>query len=214
MTADPTIYEPRPGEDIAKTFRALHAMCIKHRQACSATFNGTEIVAKPGMSVTQMREQWQAARDKRQQMHELSAAGQASRAAQRENELVIAQEEQKGPEEFEVSDTAAWAEWRAANTDGYGAAVIRYAARWAHCMEQKLKEDKKLEDIAEAASHEADVEGITSFMYGAAVTMLAEVWKHGEALRRWHNRDCQLSDEGDKANESGGVLNPAMLKLG
>ena len=44
--------------------------------------------------------------------------------------------------------------------------------------------------------------------------MLAQCWVHGEALRRWHNRDTQIGTEGDKANESGGVLNPALLTIG
>lgn len=32
-------------------------------------------------------------------------------------------------------------------------------------------------------------------------------------LRRWHNKDIQLGTEGDAANESGGVLNPALLHI-
>jgi hypothetical protein len=40
------------------------------------------------------------------------------------------------------------------------------------------------------------------------------VWKHGEALRLWHNLKTQIRDEGEKANESGGVLNPACLSIG
>jgi len=40
------------------------------------------------------------------------------------------------------------------------------------------------------------------------------VWAHGEALRLWHNLKYQLRDEGEKANETGGVLNPALLNLG
>jgi hypothetical protein len=46
------------------------------------------------------------------------------------------------------------------------------------------------------------------------VSCLAKCWVHGEALRRWHNKETQLKDEGDKANEEGGVLNPAVLVLG
>jgi len=33
-------------------------------------------------------------------------------------------------------------------------------------------------------------------------------------LRRWHNKENQIGTEGDKANESGGVLNPALLSIG
>ena len=41
--------------------------------------------------------------------------------------------------------------------------------------------------------------------------MLSQVWEHGEELRRWHNLDTQIHDEGEKANDEGSVLNPALL---
>jgi hypothetical protein len=51
-------------------------------------------------------------------------------------------------------------------------------------------------------------------MYGAGVSMLSQVWEHGEQLRTWHNLKTQLRDEGERANKSGGVLNPALLNVG
>lgn len=71
-----------------------------------------------------------------------------------------------------------------------------------------------LADIAEGASHVADNEGITGFMYGCAVRILASCWRHGEELRRWHNVKYQIGTEGEEANERGGVLNPALLTIG
>ena len=50
-------------------------------------------------------------------------------------------------------------------------------------------------------------------MYGAAVSTLVAVWEHGEALRRWHNLKTQIGNEGERANASGGVLNPALLTV-
>ena len=102
----------------------------------------------------------------------------------------------------------------AANTEPYGAAVMTYAERWARLMEVRMAKGERIADIADQCSHLADVEGITGFMYGCAVSTLAAVWIHGEALRLWHNKTTQLGTEGDKANESGGVLNPAMLSIG
>ena len=68
---------------------------------------------------------------------------------------------------------------------------------------------------AEAMSTLADHKyGITGFQYGWAVAQLAHHWTHGEALRRWHNRATQIGTEGDKANETGGTLNPALLSIG
>jgi len=91
---------------------------------------------------------------------------------------------------------------------------MTYAERWARMMEARMAKGERIADIADECSHLADEEGITGFMYGAAVSTLAAVWKHGEALRMWHNLKTQIRDEGEKANESGGVLNPACLSIG
>ncbi len=107
-----------------------------------------------------------------------------------------------------------WEKCKANNQDGYGAAINEYANRWACLMEARMAAGEALADIAKQASREADTDGITGFMYGAAVSTLAAVWVHGEQLRRWHNKDTQIGDEGDKANEKGGVLNPAVLVAG
>lgn len=92
-----------------------------------------------------------------------------------------------------------------ANQDGYGSAVIRYAERWADLMKKKISEGCTLADIADRTSHEADTEGITGFMYGCAVSILAQVWEHGELLRDWHNRSYGY--QGD------GTVNPAILTI-
>lgn len=107
-----------------------------------------------------------------------------------------------------------WDQWVKNNDDDYGAACVRYAENWANLMEERMTEGVTVAEVADKASHDADTEGITGFMYGYAVKMLAGCWEHGEDLRRWHNKDVQIGDEGDKANESGGVLNPALLSIG
>ncbi len=112
-----------------------------------------------------------------------------------------------------ITNESVWQEWNANNQDEYGGAVIRYAECWANLMEERMAGGAKLEDIAKKCSHDADTEGITGFMYGAAVCVLASCWEHGETLRRWHNLDTQVNSEGERANESGGVLNPAILKI-
>ena len=106
---------------------------------------------------------------------------------------------------MEVKDIKVYEDWKANNTDPYGSAVFRYAERWANLMEEKITEGYKLEDIAESTSHQADIEGITGFMYGAAVSILSQCWQYGEELRKWHNK--QYNYEGD------GVANPAILVI-
>jgi hypothetical protein len=114
---------------------------------------------------------------------------------------------------MKLKDPEGWAKHKAANTDPYGNAILTYAERWADLMEEHLANGEKLEDFAQKTSHEADIEGITGYMYGAAVASLSMVWENGEELRRWHNLKTQIGNEGEKANESGGVLNPALINI-
>jgi len=115
---------------------------------------------------------------------------------------------------MQLKDAVGWEKAKAANTDAYGGRVISYAEDWANFMEREMAAGQTLEACAKATSREADTDGITGFMYGAAVSILAAVWQHGEALRRWHNLKTQLGTEGERANASGGVLNPALLNIG
>ncbi|GEM_PF-744795 len=113
-------------------------------------------------------------------------------------------------------DEAKWQEGIASQKDdSYGLCVYIYAECWARLMQKEIAQGFELRDIASRCSYKADISfGITGFMYGCAVKILAQCWKHGEELRLWHNVDTQIKDEGHKANETGGVLNPAMLSIG
>lgn len=107
-----------------------------------------------------------------------------------------------------------WENGKKNNTDPYGSAIYKYAEEWADIMEAEITNGARVEDIARDSSHEADTAGLTGFMYGAAVSILSNVWKYGEALRNWHNLDTQIGNEGEKANKEGGVLNPALMTIG
>lgn len=115
---------------------------------------------------------------------------------------------------IELKDPEGWATFSNANQDGYGSGVVRFAERWARLMQQRMSNGETIQDCAEDMSRLADSEGITGFMYGCAVHALANLWIHGEELRRWHNLDTQIGTEGETANENGGVLNPAILNIG
>lgn len=117
--------------------------------------------------------------------------------------------------EMSFSDKAGWDEWLAnQGDDGCGKTAFRYAEWWARLMELEIGNGKQIAEVANETSHEADVGGITGSMYGVAVSALAQYWKYGEELRRWHNIKTQLKNEGEKANEEGGVLSPTMLTIG
>jgi hypothetical protein len=115
---------------------------------------------------------------------------------------------------IELANEAGWKTFVEANKDGYGGRVVRYAEEWARLMQTRIANGETIPQCAQELSHLADDDGITGFMYGCAVSVLSKTWKHGEALRRWHNKETQIGTEGDKANESGGVLNPALLNIG
>ncbi len=111
------------------------------------------------------------------------------------------------------------AEWKkgveAQKGDGYGLGVYGFAEAWARLMQAKLAEGKQIAESADECCSLADKGfGISGFMYGAAVSVLSHCWKHGEELRRWHNLKTQIRDEGERANKTGGVLNPALLSIG
>lgn len=114
---------------------------------------------------------------------------------------------------MEIADEAGWQKSKQINSDGYGGAVMAFSERWARLIQLEMAKGRKLADVAEATSSEADLEGITGFMYGFAVSLLASCWKYGDELRRWHNLKHQIGDEGQKANDSGGLLNPAILSI-
>ncbi len=115
---------------------------------------------------------------------------------------------------MKIKDQAAYDDWKAKNRDGYGGATLAFAERWADMIDAEIAKGSALETVADRLSSRADVEGITGFMYGAAVHFLSQTWEHGERLRRWHNLATQIGNEGEKANEEGGTLNPALLSFG
>ncbi len=119
-----------------------------------------------------------------------------------------------GSPALEIAVQAFWDEGIANNKDPYGAAIYQYAEMWGRLMQIEMANGKSLPDIADECSHTADTEGITGFMYGCAVSILAGCWKYGEELRRWHNLKTQVGKEGERANETGGVLNPAIMTIG
>ena len=108
---------------------------------------------------------------------------------------------------MKVKNEEIWKEYNDKNKDAYGNATIRYAEKWANLMEKEIESGKKLIDIADKTSNEADTEGITGFMYGCAVGCLSSCWEYGEELRKWHNKQYGVDE-----NQSG-VVNPAILTI-
>ena len=101
-------------------------------------------------------------------------------------------------------------EWYNKNLDSYGHRCFTYAEDWAEKLEEIIEESsddiqKVIVDNAERTASEADTDGITGYMYGAAVSILSHCWEYGEYLRKWHNHEYNY--DGD------GVVNPAVLTV-
>lgn len=110
--------------------------------------------------------------------------------------------------ELELSDADAWNKSREVNSDPYGAAGMDYAEGWAKLMQIEISKGKTVAECANETQNGLGFMGITGFMYGCAVGILSSTWKHGEELRKWHNKQYGVSE--DKT----GVVNPAILSIG
>ena len=114
---------------------------------------------------------------------------------------------------MKYKNTELWNLGLAKNQDPYGNRCYTYAQEWAELMEARMSLGETIKQCAKETSRIADTDGITGYMYGASVSILSACWEHGEELRKWHNLDIQMGNEGEKANESGGVLNPALMSI-
>ncbi len=214
-TTHDNVYEPMAGETISQTGQAMCRLAQSKGVAISATFNDIPLMAKPGDDTGDIERAFWAESKRRRDEYDKSPEGIADAKRQAEAQRIADESAAEGIKPFDCIDRALWDSWVKVNADGgYGECIIRYAARWANLMDTAIAGGGKVESIADQLSSSADTEGITGFMYGCAVSILAKCWKHGEALRVWHNLKTQIRNEGEKANKDGGVLNPAMLNIG
>lgn len=206
------------GNTINNYCAAMVQFCRDNQCLAWGSFNGIKIGASPKSDPEAIAKYYMEESQRRSAQYcqtndykkrELQYEMKKRKKAKRFDHLIS-----ESPKGMHLRDAATWQEVLQKNTDDYGAAIMRYADQWARLMERSMAKGKSLVECADECSHEADNEGITGFMYGCSVSILAKVWIHGEALRRWHNKETQLGTEGDKANETGGVLNPAMLCIG
>ena len=181
----------------------------------SAVFNDQLIIVSPGMSDEEAIAIWESRSKERHEKYQHSFAA-------RKWEKEAATAHQRRQAEFDNAmlnapkmerDEQAWQRLVEKTKSGYGSAVLRFAENWARLMQAHIEEGQALDACAEETFHLADIEGITGLMYGAAVSILASCWKYGEVLRRWHNLKTQIGTEGEEVNRSGGVLNPALLRI-
>jgi len=110
-----------------------------------------------------------------------------------------------------ISNQEKWQKYQDSNTDDYGEACVKVARRVMEILDEGDAFDPH--DIICRADEETGVGGITGFMAGAMASMVSLCHSRGDEFRRKWNLDTQIQTEGEKANESGGVLNPALMSM-
>lgn len=210
-------YEPGPGQHILEAVTEMVTLANARGESVIASFNDIPLLAHPGDAPETIVESFYAEMKRQREAYlaspEYAERQRQAQEAQQQKERALAEGlATAGP--LKLSDPAAWQSWVEANTDPYGSACVRYAELWGRLMQVRIARGENLDQCAEETSHIANTDGITGFMYGCAVGMLAKAWEYGEQLRRWHNLKHQIQHEGEEANKTGGVLNPALLTIG
>ncbi len=96
----------------------------------------------------------------------------------------------------------------------YGKDIFEFATLWMETMEYLMSEGYDLDEILFLAEETGYYLGISGFMYGCSAEVISHCWIHGEEFRKLYNLDKQIHNEGEEANKTGKVLNPAMIEIG
>ena len=107
-----------------------------------------------------------------------------------------------------------YTEYKKVNCDDpYSREIVLFGERWMCAMETKIANGAGISDSLAPSAREADIDGITGFMYSCAAQAIAYFWEHGEEFRRAYNLKEQIHEEGGEANNNGGILNKAVINI-
>jgi len=110
-----------------------------------------------------------------------------------------------------IVNQGVWEEYVEGNKDPYGKACVDVARKVMELLDEDV--DFVLPNIVNWADDEIGTGGLTGFMAGAVAAMVSQCHSRGEEFRLAWNRATQLRDEGERANEIGDILNPALLMM-
>lgn len=110
-----------------------------------------------------------------------------------------------------IIEQAKWDVWVESNKDPYGGTCVDVARQVMETLD--VIDDFDCHKIICQADDKVNAGGITGFMAGCVARMVSQCHSRGEEFRKKWNLDNQIQDEGEKANESSGVLNPAILSI-
>jgi len=108
---------------------------------------------------------------------------------------------------------AGWDLWVEKNQDPYGKCICDVAREVMRLLDERPGEFKA-DDLVTEADKNIDAGGITGFMAGCVAAMVSKCHSRGDEFRRSWNLGNQIGNEGEKANEGTGILNPALLCVG
>lgn len=212
-------YEAMPGESVTTAAENMVKMAKQFGDVVTCEFNEIPLDATANSNPKDIADGYMAEMQRRsdeyQASPEYAKRQQEAKEAHERKMVEQAAALADAPATLTLRDPEGWAKAVEVNkADPYSNAVMVFTAKWARIMEGQMRQGKTLAECADAACSLADDDGITGFMYGAAVSTLAQVWVHGEELRRWHNRQYLSEDKAKAADESGGTVNPAILTIG
>lgn len=110
-----------------------------------------------------------------------------------------------------ITNQKDWDECVKNNQDPYGKACVDVAREVMRVLD-KAKEFDCHRIICDA-DKKVKAGGLTGFMAGCVAQMVSGCHSRGEEFRQKWNLDTQIQHEGEVANKSGGVLNPAILNI-
>lgn len=110
-----------------------------------------------------------------------------------------------------IIDNEKWESWVKNNNDSYGKCCVDVSREVMRILDNG--KDFDTHKIICEADANIKAGGITGFMAGCVAQMVSKCHNRGEEFRIKWNKDNGISDEGEKANKSGGVINPALLTV-
>lgn len=149
-------------------------------------FNDVILTAGDGETADGITKQYRDFCDAQWKAYRESPEGIAEAAESAERQRLAAIEAAKPMPTFAIrpGQEGLWAQGLANNQDGYGMAVYRFAAKFAHLFETRVYgkdlDEKQWAEAFDQCERDADNEGgITGFQHGSAMSMLRSVWAHG-----------------------------------
>lgn len=204
-------YDPPAGTHVKEAARDMIILAMTKNATVECKFNDIPMTAVATESVSDVVSRWDAERERQHQAYiatpEYKERQLESERKRREVERRYKEAIAAAPKGFRNVNPVLWQDQINTNKDPYGARIITYADEWARIMEVRIEKGATVAECADECSHIADYDGITGFMYGAAVAILASCWEYGDQLRRWHNKEWGAPDD------TKGTVNPSLITL-